>query len=282
MFKKKFSKIKRFWVKCSTLVLVIFFLSQLSFALEIMNVEHRVEAPCITTSSNSFPVKVTDCGTNRFIQGATVTLYYRGNQIARGTTNQYGAVNLNYRIWPCWRCRCIKVVVEKSGYLKYEGASCLKRYPPGGELWVSFHAGGTIGWTRYRNRTCLNGVFNFEYRLGRISYVLEIAYNDFMWAEIDEHFHWWNVSPTIRYHLPLSDKVRGYMNLGPGLYIPRDGDVRFGGKVGLGVDFHLSERLILEMGTDYHTTLKKGNMGEYEDSKFSFQHFHAGFVYKIK
>jgi len=285
VFKKKVSKIKKLCLKGSIIVLVIFFFSQLSFADLEMRVEHRVEAPCITTADNPFPVKVFKCGASgiySYVQGATVTLFYQGNQIAQGTTDILGRVDLTYSVWPCWSCRCIKVVVEKTGYITYEGASCLKRYPSGGELWISSHIGGTISWGTFARDPYLNFVVNFEYRRRRFSYVLELAYNDFMLADIDEHFHWWNVSPTIRYHLPVSDKVRAYVNVGPGLYIPEDGDIRFGGKVGLGVDFHLSKRFIFEMGTDYHTTFGKGEMGEYKDSKFSFQHFHAGFVYKLK
>jgi hypothetical protein len=83
-------------------------------------------------------------------------------------------------------------------------------------------------------------------------FTLEIGYNVFQWnlgiADLNEKFHWWNVNPTIR----------------------------LGFKGGLGIDFQLSDKFLIEMGADYHYISLKENI--IWGNSFNFFHSHAGIM----
>jgi opacity protein-like surface antigen len=134
----------------------------------------------------------------------------------------------------------------------------------------------TQAWINGLNFNC---IINLEYRWSCWwSVVLDIGYNDFKRKEINDHFHWWNITPSIRFHFPLK-RFKPFINIGPGFYIPREGDNRLGVKAGLGFDYQISDRLLFEMGTDYHHTFAKKAEANFDGKKFAFQHFHVGVVY---
>lgn len=93
-----------------------------------------------------------------------------------------------------------------------------------------------------------------------------------------EHYHWWNITPSIRYHFPMK-RFKPFINVGPGLYIPREGNNRLGFKAGLGFDYEIGNGLLFEMGTDYHQLFSRKSDSNFGGKKFAFQHFHVGVVY---
>jgi hypothetical protein len=173
----------------------------------------------------------------------------------------------------------MKISVTKPKYYSYEGICELK--PNIGTLWVSLHTGATKPYEDwYQNTGCFNGVVNFEYHYWRWAWVIEFAYNDFIRIIPEDHFHWWNFSATMRYYLKL-ERFDPYVNVGPGIYLPDEGDTRFGFKTGVGVDYPVSDRFKIEIGTDYHHILAGSGDTFYQDQKTAFQHFHAGVIYNI-
>lgn len=94
---------------------------------------------------------------------------------------------------------------------------------------------------------------------------------------IDDNFHWWNINPTVQFSYRKS-KFMPFFNIGPGVYIPKEGDVRLGGKLGLGFDYRLSKMFMFEIGANYHHIfLKEGDFSVGENT-FNFICFHAGIV----
>jgi len=109
---------------------------------------------------------------------------------------------------------------------------------------------------------------------------LEFGYNEFKWAhlglnESNKKFYWWNVNPTIRLIFGKSN-LKPFISAGPGIYFPKEGSARLGVKGGLGFDYQISDRFMLEIGADYHYILLKDNIiwGNSTD----FFHTHAGVV----
>ena len=173
------------------------------------------------------------------------------------------------------------ICVTKPNYVPYVGACQLEPYI--GELWISLHSGATKPFDEwYEDTFCFNGIVNFEYHIKLLwAVVLEVGYNDFKWQYQKEHFPWWNISATARYYYPIT-RFRPFINIGPGLYIPDEGDIRFGVKFGIGIDYPVIDRIMIEMGTDYHNIFKGSEDRLNQDKKTTFQHFHAGFVFQLK
>ncbi len=107
---------------------------------------------------------------------------------------------------------------------------------------------------------------------------LEFGYNEFKWAhlglnESNKKFYWWNVNPTIRLIFGKSN-LKPFISAGPGIYFPKEGSARLGFKGGLGLDYQINDRFMLEIGADYHYILLKDNIiwGKSTD----FFHAHGG------
>jgi len=110
-------------------------------------------------------------------------------------------------------------------------------------------------------------------------FTLEVGYNVFQWnlgiPGLNEKFHWWNVNPTMRLTFGKGH-LKPYLSAGPGLYFPKEGNARLGFKGGLGIDFQLSEKFMIEMGADYHYISLKEDI--IWGKSFNFFHSHAGMV----
>jgi opacity protein-like surface antigen len=172
------------------------------------------------------------------------------------------------------------IYVTKTNYIPYIGVCDLVR--GSGSLWISLHSGATYPYEDwYEDTFCFNSVVNIEYRFRyRYALVAEFAYNDFRWHDPSGRFPWWNISGTARYFFPAK-RVQFFINVGPGVYIPDEGSARLGLKAGLGINYPLNDRLILEAGTDYHTIFPVNKSVLYQDKHTSFQHFHIGLVYRL-
>jgi hypothetical protein len=149
-------------------------------------------------------------------------------------------------------------------------------------LWISLHGGATLPYEDwYEDTFCFNYIVNFEYHFTlRWAVVLEVAYNDFRWIDPDDRFPWWNISPTLRYYPPMG-RVSPFINCGPGFYMPDEGDNRFGFKVGLGVDYPVTDNIRIEAGTDYHFIPADEEAMYFQDRKTAFQHFHTGIIFRL-
>ena len=243
-----------------------------------MDVIHALSAP---NSSSNFVVAVKRGGTSSMIADATVTLV-KDNVVvdSKKTADTYpdrGTAKFSYNLSP----GPMSIYVSKSNYIPYIGTCNLQDGIS--ELWVSFHSGVTLPYEDwYEEAGCFNYIINLEYHfILRWAVVLEVAYNDFWWRDPREHFPWWNISPTIRYYLPMA-RFKPFINCGPGFYIPDKGDNRFGTKIGLGLDYPISDRINIEVGTDFHYIFEGDKDILYQNKKTSFQHFHTGITYKLR
>jgi len=250
--------------------------SQLKYYAPSLNVIHAASAP---TVQSNFVVAVKKW-TGPMVPDASVTLTKNSIIIdTKMTANVYpdkGTAKFSYNLTP----GTMNISVTKPKYFPCEGTCELVSGI--GELWISLHGGVTMPYDDwYENTFCFNSIVNLEYHfLIRWAFVLEIAYNDFKWIEPREHFPWWNISPTIRYYLP-TERLKPFINLGPGFYIPDEGNNRFGVKMGLGLDYRIADRINIEVGTDYHYILKSNIESLNQNEKTSFQHFHAGITYNL-
>lgn len=244
---------------------------------EMFNIVHPAIAPTI---NNNFIVAVKK-GSSIMIPDAQVTLIINGEIIdTKPTANSYpdkGTAKFSYNLSP----GIMTIYVTKPNYVPYLGTCQLKSYI--GELWVSLHGGLTKPFDEwYEDTFCFNSIVNLEYHFGlKWAVVLEVAYNDFKWVDLNKHFPWWNISATARYYYPLA-KFKPFINIGPGCYIPDEGDTRFGVKIGLGIDYPITDRINIEIGTDYHNIFKGSKERLNQNNKTSFQHFHAGITYKLR
>ena len=245
-----------------------------------MDVVHATTAPKV---NNNFIVAVKKGGTSIMLPDATVTLVKNNAVVdSKKTAATYpdkGTAKFSYNL----TAGPMTIYVSKPNYIPYVGTCQLQEWLFRTELWVSLHSGATLPYDDWYEETgCFNWVVNFEYHFSwRWALVFEVAYNDFMWREPSEHFPWWNISPTLRYYIP-TERLRPYLSIGPGLYIPDEGSNRFGVKVGVGIDYLVNDRLGFEIGTDYHTIFPVDDETLYQDNRTSFQHFHGGLIYRVK
>jgi len=110
---------------------------------------------------------------------------------------------------------------------------------------------------------------------------IEFGRNEFEIEDINESIYWLNISASIRYYFEMSN-FNPFVSIGPGYYIPNDGDNKFGAQIGFGIDYSLSDRFVLELGADFHNIfLGEGNKSN-NDSMFSFQTFQLGILFRFK
>jgi hypothetical protein len=231
--------------------------------------------------NNNFIVAVKSGGTTSMLPDATVTLIKENVMVdSKKTADAYpdrGTAKFSFNL----ASGPMNICVSKSNYIPYTGTCELLAGV--GELWISLHGGVTSPYEDwYENTGCYNYIINLEYHYAfRWAFVLEVAYNDFIWRDPRAHFPWWNISPTIRYYLPKA-RLKPFINCGPGFYIPDKGDNRLGAKIGLGLDYPISKRINIEIGTDFHYIFEGNNEMIFQNKKTSFQHFHTGIIYKLR
>ena len=251
--------------------------SQIKYYAPTLNVIHPQSAP---TVNNNFVVAVKHWKKLPImVPDAAVTLtkdsQVIGPKMTADTYPDKGTAKFSYNLSP----GTMSIKVEKSKYFPYKG-SC-ELVTGIGELWISLHGGVTKPYDEwYKDTTCFNAIVNLEYHFTlKWAIVLEVAYNDFRWE--DRSFPWWNISGTIRYYYPIK-KFKPFLNIGPGFYIPDEGSNRFGAKIGLGIDYPVTDRINIEIGTDFNYIFKGNQERLYQNKKTSFQHFHTGISYKLK
>ena len=117
----------------------------------------------------------------------------------------------------------------------------------------------------------------------RSEFTLEVGYNEFKWDlpglnASNQKFYWFNVNPAIRLTFGKSN-IKPFISAGPGIYFPKEGNARLGLKGGLGFNYQISDRFMVEIGGDYHyISLKEGNiLGKSTD----FFHAHGGIVFTM-
>lgn len=178
-----------------------------------------------------------------------------------------------------------KIVVEKEGYNRYDEGEVtvegvFKPDPPYGVVRGTLESlRSLIGWFDINRDIFI--VVNVEYRWSRnFGVVLEGARYNFKLENSDENFHWWNVSPTIRYY-PQVKILSPFINIGPSLYIPEEGDVRIGGKIGVGIELAISKRFAFELGADYQTIFKKSKKGFELENRINLMGLHVGIALRL-
>jgi hypothetical protein len=252
--------------------------TQLKYYAISFNVIHAAEAP---TSNGNFVVAVKNWIGAAMVPDASVTLTINGTTVDTKTTAAVypdkGTAKFSYSL----AAGTMNISVAKPKYYPYEGTCELKPYL--GTLWISLDGGTTLPYDDwYEGKTCFNAIVNLEYYfLNRWAGVIEFAYNDFRWKIPERRFPWWNFSATMRYYFPVKDVIP-FANIGPGFYIPDEGNSRFGVKMGLGLDYPIADRINIEVGTDYHYIFEADKETFFQDRKTAFQHFHAGITYKLR
>ncbi len=158
-------------------------------------------------------------------------------------------------------------------------------------VWISNHYGAVWSYNDwYKKQPCPIFILNCEYKYinwphfgpwPSWSFVVEIDYGDFIWKEPREHFPWWNVTGALRYYYP-ADRFHPFITVGPGLYVLDKGVARFGGRIGLGVHYPITDDMNIEAGTDYHNVFKGSNDNLNQNKSTSFQDFNIGVTYRLR
>jgi hypothetical protein len=81
---------------------------------------------------------------------------------------------------------------------------------------------------------------------------------------------WVNLTANVRHYRPIN-ALRGFVGVGPGLYID-DGASKFGGNIGVGLEYGRGSSVKFEVGVDYHAIF---------DPDLAFVNTHAGVVYRF-
>lgn len=110
---------------------------------------------------------------------------------------------------------------------------------------------------------------------------IEWGWNRFKIEGLDENFDITNFSPSIRYKFKAG-KLNPYLLAGPGLYMPEEGDSKLGIKIGLGVDYRISNHFYLNAGTNFNNVFLVDSRFANNDKNFSFQVFQTGLLFRLK
>jgi opacity protein-like surface antigen len=91
--------------------------------------------------------------------------------------------------------------------------------------------------------------------------------------------YWININPNLRFYQPITGPLYAYAGAGPGYYIPKAGDSKFGFNVGGGLDYALNQYITLEAGADYHRIFDGLEVYDptYTDDA-QFLHIHVGAI----
>jgi hypothetical protein len=141
---------------------------------------------------------------------------------------------------------------------------------------ASIHSGIAMPISSYADTFDLgfNILLDVDYHFTpQLSVVGFFGYNTFgsKITGIDDTY-WMNISANLRYNWQVRGPLSMYFGLGPGFYIPKDGDSEFGGNVGFGLDYEYNPSLIFELGADYHLIF---------DPDIQFIHSHAGVILRF-
>jgi hypothetical protein len=94
--------------------------------------------------------------------------------------------------------------------------------------------------------------FSFPW-LERLSAVLLAGFNplEAKTPRFDDTY-WINLNPNLKFQQQITGPWSAYAGAGPGFYIPKAGDNKFGFNAGGGIDYELNRRVTFEVGVDYH------------------------------
>lgn len=129
---------------------------------------------------------------------------------------------------------------------------------------------------------------DFGYNISsRLSLVGLFGYNGFKAEDpaTMEDTYWLNLNIDVQYRMPIINRISSYLRGGPGYYIPKTGDNKYGFNTGLGLFFHLNNSLTLDLGIDYHRIIE--GMDVYglapppTDENIQFYIIHAGVVFNF-
>ncbi len=85
-----------------------------------------------------------------------------------------------------------------------------------------------------------------------------VGYNRFgSSSSLTDETLWWNISGNLKSEI-VKNPFRVYINVGPGIYISKTGDLKRGFNVGAGAAYSLTSKYIIEVGADFHRVYIKG------------------------
>jgi hypothetical protein len=152
---------------------------------------------------------------------------------------------------------------------------CPTKVPPFG---LSLHGGLTLPITDFGSRYDIGFMvgLDIDYRITKLlSLVGFLGYNQFRAASANvNNTHWWNISGNLKFDLSANPTAWPYINGGFGLYIPKEGDKKWGFNIGFGLDRAITSNLVFEIGLDYHHILT-----DEEDPEFFVGHL--GLVFRF-
>lgn len=140
----------------------------------------------------------------------------------------------------------------------------------------------------YGGFTVPTGAFNTNYKRG-YSFGLKLDYHftpqfSVEWLVLGYHHfksrtsslsgtYWCNISSNLKYEFS-TQRLRPYINGGPGIYTPKKGTIRPGFNVGLGLNYSLIPDWIIEFGGDYHHIFRSR-------SDTTFFVLHTGLIHRF-
>ncbi|MGA9997011.1 MAG: M36 family metallopeptidase [Pyrinomonadaceae bacterium] len=149
--------------------------------------------------------------------------------------------------------------------------------PPGGgqedtgrgRLWLSFHLGANFPLGSF-NQTHNPGpsmTLNLEYPFrDDWAIVGYLGFHFFHGDHGNKNFYYTNLSVNLRKYFPVSN-FHGYVEAGPGFYLPKTGPKKLGFNVGAGLSFPIPPKLKIELGPDFHFVDPSGAKRVFVDAR---------------
>jgi hypothetical protein len=151
----------------------------------------------------------------------------------------------------------------------------VEKLPSYGKWSASIHSGIAVPIGSFADNfdPGLNVLLDLDYHFSpKLSLVGFFGYNTFGSKTAgDDNNYWLNFSANMKYRL-IKGALSPYLQVGPGYYLPKEGDSGFGANLGLGINYDYRSFITLELGADYHIVFGKDTQ---------FLHSHAGVIFRF-
>jgi hypothetical protein len=205
----------------------------------------------------------------------TLTVTYPGasNQPATLNDNIDGTYTQKIRISQDAINAGAKLVIDVGG----KTFTTIEKLPTYMKWSVSIHSGATFPTGNFGssyNSSYMFGLNIDHHFTPQFSMIGFLVYNHFRASStLWDDTYLWNLSANLKYEFPTYP-FRPYINGGAGIYIPKNGSIKPGVNVGLGLDYSLNANWTAELGGDYHHIFTSG-------SSMRFFVTHAGLIYRF-
>jgi hypothetical protein len=96
--------------------------------------------------------------------------------------------------------------------------------------------------------------------------------------------YWINLNVDAQYRYYLGNNISGYVRGGPGYYVPKTGQSKYGANIGMGGLYHFNNSVSFSLGIEYHNIIegfKVYNLVPSSTENVQFLIIHAGIIINL-